>query len=258
LSNAEPAKIDLSVVIITLNEEKSLSRCINSLPKGCEIIVLDSGSSDATVEIAKKHKALVSTRAFDNYADQKNAAIDIASRNWVLSLDADEVLTDVLQKKIIKIISRPEHGGYRIRRRLNFMGKQMRFGKTIDYPVRLFRKERGRFKSDIHEKLHVDAGGVGTIYSPIDHYSYDDITDYFTRFNGYTSKVAANHLKNNKTPPPLVLHVMRPFVEFLNRYIFRFGFLDGYPGFCYALFSSTYTFVKYAKYLELQGRDTKA
>ncbi len=256
-SKSEHAAIDLSIVIITLNEENSLPRCLKSLPKGCEIVVLDSGSADSTVEIAKSFKARVETRAFDDYASQKNAAIELASRNWVLSVDADEELSPALIKKIEHILKRPEHGGYRIRRRLHFMGRRMRFGKTQDFPVRLFRKERGSFKSEIHEKLYVESGGVGTIYAPLEHYSYDNITDYFECFNNYTSKVAQNHKASGKAHPSLIWHVLRPWLEFLNRYILRLGFLDGYPGYCYALYSSVYTFVKYAKYREITYLDNK-
>lgn len=243
-----PKFTELSVVIITLNEQENLSRCLASIPKGTEIVVLDSGSKDATIEIAKKFEASVHSRSFDNFAAQKNAAIDLATRDWVLSLDADEVLTDELIASLESVDDK--FAAYKIRRELVFMQKRMKFGKTTDYPIRLFKKGRARFESRIHEKLEV-SGLVGKIEAPLLHYSYADIEDYFKRFNRYTGLIAENHLNTGKNAPNLVAHVMRPWFEFINRYVFRLGFLDGYPGYCYALFSSFYAFVKYAKLSEL-------
>jgi len=261
-----PGALDLSVVVITLNEAQNLPRLLKSLPPDIELIVVDSGSSDSTVEIARSHGARVEKRDFDNYAAQKNFALGLAARSWVLSVDADEELTPGLAERIADIVKATRSTdpantvqGYFVCRNLVFMGRLMRFGKTSDNPLRLIRRGSGEFVAEIHERLQLSGGssmrtghigGQGS-GGTLNHYSYADLTDYFRRFNNYTSRVALNHFRQGKAPPPLVFHVLRPWWEFVSRYFFRLGFLDGYPGFCYALFSSVYTFVKYEKLREL-------
>lgn len=260
--------IDLSVVVITLNEEENLSRCLSSLSglsnfgglspnqSQVEIIVLDSGSTDQTQNIAKSFGARVETRVFDDYASQKNAAVALASRRWVLSLDADEALDEALGKEIFGIVSQPPFKdqalGYRLCRQLIFLGKKMRFGKTIDMPVRLFQRGSGSFLAAIHEHFDVPRHRTESLRrGRLLHESYRDLSDYFARFNNFTSRVAENHFKLGKKPPPLLILAARPFGEFIARYFLRLGFLDGYPGFVYALVSSMYAFVKYAKLRDL-------
>lgn len=251
--------LPLSVVIITLNEEKRLETCLRSLPRGSEIIILDSGSTDQTAQIASKYHALFRHHDFVNYADQKNKAISLATRPWVLSLDADEVLSENLREEIAQVVTRPpgEVKGFQIKRRLVFMNRRLRFGKTTDWPMRLFLKEEASFSSAIHEKAVLKSGRVGSLRAPMDHYSYDNLEDYFKRFNSYTNLIAANHLNKGKEQFSIVAHVLRPWFEFVNRYVFRGGFLDGYQGYTYALLSSVYTFVKYAKLREMTRPELK-
>ncbi len=246
-------RLDLSVVIITLNEERRLPRCLESLPRGAEIVVLDSGSTDGTRAIAAASGARVETRPFTDYADQKNAAVALAERGWILSIDADEALDDTLRDAIRDVSqpgSRVRETAFRVRRRLVFMGRAMRFGKTGDRPLRLFRRGGGRFESPIHERLVLDGGSTGVLPGRLDHCSYENIADYFQRFNSYTSRVAENHLDRRGPARPGPFHVIRPWAEFIKRYFFLLGFLDGYPGYCYALFSSFYSYVKSAKIRE--------
>ena len=241
----------LSVVIITLNEEKNLRRCLQSLPQGSEVFILDSGSTDRTEEIAREAGANFEFRGFTDYADQKNHANNLATRDWVLSLDADEELDAELRDAITRVVNDvSDHCAYRIPRQLVFMDRKMRFGKTNDAPIRLFRQGTGKFMSAIHESLQVD-GEVKSLSGKLFHYSYDDLTDYFTRFNNYTSRIALNHKDNGKRPPSRLVSGLRFWIEFKLRYIFRLGFLDGYPGYIYALLSSFYVVMKYEKLREL-------
>lgn len=246
------ASLNLSVIIITLNEEEHITSCIQHLPEGSEIIILDSGSTDHTKSLATKLGAKVYHRDFDDFASQKNAAIKLASKQWILSLDADEIISQDLKNEIVLQI-KDNHicaDAFRIHRKLVFMKKQLRYGKSQDQPIRLFRKNKAHFSKKIHEHLIVQ-GSVAKLTGSIKHYSYDSITDYFSRFNAYTSQISREHFFGKTPIPGKIPHAFRPWYEFVNRYIFRLGFLDGYPGYCYALFSSIYAFVKYAKLLEL-------
>lgn len=250
--------LDLSVVIITCNEEGNLGRCLESLPAGCEIIVLDSGSTDRTEAIAREHGAVFSLRPFEDYSSQKNAAIDLATRHWVLSLDADEELDSKLRTAILDVAGEASghHIAFPVKRRLVFQGKLMRFGKTSDAPLRLFRRDKTRFVEPIHERLDVPRAATGpTLAGTLLHHSYASLTDYFSRFNQYTSRIAENHFKKEAPAPSFLIHACRPFIEFLNRYVLRLGFLDGRPGYSYALFSSLYAYVKYDKLIERYGSE---
>lgn len=251
--------IPLSVVIITLNEEKRLTNCLRSLPKGSEVVVLDSGSTDRTEQIARELGAKFHSRAFTNHAEQKNAALALATRLWVLAIDADEVLTKELADEIARLAKEQgsSHQAYAIKRKLIFMNKRLNYGKSTDWPVRFFKRNSGRYHSEIHERFVLDSGTTGKLSEQMDHFSYDSIEDYFERFNWYTTLVAANHVKAGKEKVNMFSHLLRPWFEFINRYFFRGGFLDGYPGYTYALLSSFYTFVKYAKFRELTRPELK-
>jgi glycosyltransferase involved in cell wall biosynthesis len=243
--------IDLSVVIIAYNEEANLPRCLKSLPSNVEIIVLDSGSTDRTAAIAQEFGAKVYQRPFTHFAEHKNAALAHATRSWVLAVDADEELDAPLREAIQKAIARPEAGvqAFRLQRRLVFMDRRMNFGKTRDWPVRLFLRKEGRYEGTIHEELKVP-GRIERLRSGLLwHYSYRDLSDYFVRFNRYTSAIAERHMAEGKRVP-MVGHILRPWIEFFTRYVLRLGFLDGYPGYTYALISSLYAYIKYAKILE--------
>ena len=247
---------NLSVVIITHNEEDRIGLCLQALPPGVEIIILDSGSTDRTRALAESFGAQVASRTFTNFAEQKNAAIDLATRSWILSLDADEVLNAAAAAALSRLTASAEEppakavAAYRLKRRLVFLGRPLRFGKAVDRPIRLFRRGHARFESDIHESLNL-TGLVGQMPGEALHYSYADLTDYFRRFNDYTSRIAANHQRMGRSQPMAVVLVLRPWVDFFYRYVLRLGCLDCYPGYVYALISSLYAFVKYAKFKEL-------
>ncbi len=242
-------------MVITLNEEKRLGRLLASLPKGVELVIVDGQSTDQTVDIAKSYGAHVVTRVFDDFSQQKNAALALCTRRWVLSVDADEELTAKLVEKIRQIVLAKDSSfaAYKLKRRLFFQGRALLFGKSSDQPLRLFQRGQGQFEKPIHERLALKAGmKVGLLSEGLWHYSYDNLTAYFQRFNKYTSLIAKDsYLKRKPLFWVLIQLVFRPYFEFLSRFIFRLGFLDGYPGYLYALLSSFYTFVKYAKLFEL-------
>lgn len=245
----------LSIVIIAFNEEQRLAACLASLPKPCEIIVLDSGSQDQTLEIARSFGALCFQRTFDDYASQKNAAVSKATGDWIFSIDADEVMSPALRQEIEDFLfnrAKPRLNAYSVTRTLVFLGKPLRFGKTRDHPVRFFRRGGGSFKGEIHERVVIEEGAVGTLGGTLLHSSYKDLSDYFSRFNRYTSFVAANHHRLGRRAPLAWISALRFWFEFISRFVFRLGFLDGLAGYEYALLSSVYAYVKYEKLRELE------
>jgi len=257
-----PSELDLAVVIITYNEEPNLGRCIKSLPPNIEIIVVDSGSTDKTTEIAANLGARIFYRKFDDYAQQKNYAVAQAKRRWILSLDADEVLEEGFTDSLNIICDQANDDSiiaYRVMRRLVFLGRTMRYGKSTDWPLRLFRNGKAQFSGAIHEKLVLPEGAqVGLVKSGyLLHYSYDSLEDYFSKFNQYTTKIAERRLATSAGKKANSLQMVRPWFEFFVRYFLKLGFLDGYEGYCYAYLSSVYKFVNYAKLRELQTRNQK-
>jgi glycosyltransferase involved in cell wall biosynthesis len=245
---------NLSVVIITLNEARNLKSLLPEVPKGAEIILVDSGSTDETVSLAESFGAKVFSREFDGYASQKNFAMSKASKAWTLCLDADERPDGILWRKILDIttVDEPSDKFYSLKRRLVFQGKPLTHGRSMDRVVRLFRTGKATYKNEIHEKLVPSARTTveplpGTLW----HWSYYDLDDYFSRFNRYTSMMAKARFDANKNCPPELVLAMRLPVDFVSRYFLKLGFLDGWPGFLWALFGSFYGFVKYAKLREL-------
>jgi glycosyltransferase involved in cell wall biosynthesis len=257
VDNVGVRELDLSIVIITFNEEKNIQECLRSLPKGAEVVVLDSGSSDRTRSLCEAEGVHFLERPFTNYADQKNFAISASLRSWVLSIDADERLSPELRDGVVAAVTAKDGpASFRLRRQLCFMGRMMRYGRTVDHPIRLFRRDAGEFRSSIHERfqLREETSAVGSLPGVLLHFSYEDLSAYFETFNRFTSLVADNHMKSGRRDPSLVLHLMRPWFEFVSRYFFKLGFLDGYPGYTYALLSSMYTYVKYAKLREIKAK----
>lgn len=171
-------------------------------------------------------------------------------------MDADEELDDRLRAAVVDVVVQPDKAAdaYYLPRRLVFMGRAMRFGKTKDWPLRLLRRGKGLFEGSVHEQIKLTPNARLSCLrrGAILHHSYDDLTDYFYKFNRYTSQVALRNSTSGRAVPFFSL-VLRPWGEFVSRYFLRLGFLDAYPGYCYALLSSFYTFVKHAKLRELHN-----
>ena len=254
----------LSLFVITFNEEKNLDRCLKAAHGICdEIIVVDSGSSDGTKAVAEHYGAKFFTRKFDGFAAQKGYALAQCSGEWVLSLDADEVLDAELKESIRKIAcghtaesgdgDRGENAaGYEILRVNYFLGRRMRYsGLKNDIILRLARREKAEFTGGlVHEKLEAK-GSVRRIESGhLQHYSYSSIHNYFEKFNKYTTLGAAKKAESGSRPG-LFLSFIRIPLDFLRRYILQLGILDGPQGFIWCAFSAFYPFVKYMKWWEI-------
>ena len=252
----------LSVAIITLNEEANIRRTLESIRWADEIIVLDSGSTDRTVSICREFTDLVFQQDWLGYGKQKNAAIDRAGGDWVLSLDADEPIEPALADEIRAIMASPDaRDGYRIPRKTFFLGRWVRHGGWYpDYNLRLFRKGKGRFSERVvHESVTVD-GTIGATRHAILHYAYPDLSSYLASINRYSSLavevMAQRGIPARKTS--WITIVFRPVATFLLKYVFRLGFLDGKQGLLINLFHSWYVFAKYAKAWERTQRRAAA
>lgn len=252
---------NLSVVIITLNEEHNLRSLLSEIPKGAEIILVDSGSTDQTVHLAKSRGAKVEFRSFDNYAAQKNFALNLASKRWTLCLDADERPDKKLWNEIIKVTEQDpfEKGAYSVRRDLVFLGQPLKFGRTHDKVTRLFPSHGAKYENEIHEKLVFASSPTPPqlLAGSLLHFSYRDLGDYFTKFNRYTTMMANARFSKRKVSPPGLILALRIPADFFVRYVARLGFLDGWHGFLWAALGSFYGFVKYAKLRELYRESAK-
>jgi len=241
----------VSAVIITFNEEENIKRCIASLGFADEVVVVDSGSRDKTAQIAKELGALVFTHGWQGYSKQKNFAVSKARNEWVLSLDADEVVSPELGEELTKIIISP-YEGYSIPRRAFFLGRWINHcGWYPDLQLRLFRKKAGRFDEtkQVHERFLLN-GKAGLLKNDLFHYTYTNLGQYFSTLNRYT-ELAAISMKEKGRKGRVSDLLLNPPCTFFKMYVLKFGFLDGLPGLFVCLLSSFYNFVKYAKLWEL-------
>jgi glycosyltransferase involved in cell wall biosynthesis len=246
--------MQLSVVLITLNSEKTLKPVLEAVSWADEIVLVDSGSTDKTLEIAKNFKAKIVYRAFDGYGSQKNFATAQASNDWILSLDDDEILTPELQKEIQNLdLQNTNYQGFKIPRSLIFLGKLLKFsGEYKRHTLRLFNRKSGNWNAEyVHESVEVQ-GEIGTLKNQILHDSYRDLTDFFNKFNKYTSLGAKTLAERGKTASSLKIISRFP-TTFLKIYFLKGSCLDGYAGFMWALFTAITPVVKYAKLKEMSN-----
>jgi len=221
-----------------------------------EIVLVDSGSMDKTLEIAHQFRAKIIYRAFDGYGSQKNFATAQASNDWILSLDDDEILTPELQQEIQNLsLQNIDFQGFKIPRSLIFLGKLLRFSGEYKRPtLRLFNRKCGNWNAEyVHESVEVN-GKIGTLKQQILHHSYRDLTDYFNKFNIYTSLGAKTLAERGKTASSFKIIGRFP-TTFLKIYFLKGSCLDGYAGFMWALLAAMNPVVKYAKLKEMNSKN---
>lgn len=235
----------LSVIIITKNEASNIESCLESVKWADEIIVVDSGSSDATVEICRKFGAQVQVHDWQGFGTQKNRALSYATHEWVFSIDADERVTPGLQAQLIKAMEDGSEDGFYVPRLSQFCGRFIRHsGWYPDYVLRLFRRAKGRFSDDmVHERVILE-GHAGRLSSPLLHYSYLNEADVQRKTEQYARAGAMQMFKNGKTAS-FVDAPSRAGWAFIRTYFLRCGFLDGISGFNIALMNSRTTYLKY-------------
>jgi len=241
----------LSVAIVALNEEERLRACLESVVWAEELVVVDAGSSDKTVAIAREFTDRVLFRAWDGYGAQKNFALGQCHGDWILSLDADERVSDALREEIQATLGggRPEVGFYLPRRNL-FQGRWVRHGGLYpDWQLRLFRQGRGAFvERAVHESVRVN-GPTGRLGAALIHESYRSIGDAVARLNRYSDLAAAEAALAGRGGS-LVDLLIRPAWRFVSMYLLRVGFLDGWRGLVLAGLHAHYVFLRAAKVRE--------
>lgn len=245
--------MSLSVVIITFNEEHNLPLTLESVKWADEIIVVDSQSTDRTVEIAKSFGAKVFVEPWKGFAAQKNSALEKASCDWILSIDADEEVSPELKLDIDNVsCDQSPKDGYYIPRRNLFINRWIRHGGFYpDAKMRLFRRGAARFEERL---VHEDAqltGSSGTLTRPLLHHAYPTLSSYIEHMNRYSSLGAEMTVAKRKRGFSVINIVLRPIFTFLYNYVFRLGFLDGREGLLLHLYHSVYVSWKYAKAWEL-------
>ena len=246
----------VSATLIACNEERNIEDALRTLSWASEIVVVDSGSTDATVEICRRYTDKIFYRAWTGYIDQKNFAVDQATNDWIFSLDADERLSRELIREIQELRSNGLTGaGFRIPRVANFMGKWIRHGDWYPDPqLRLFNRQKGRWQGGrVHESVKI-GGEPGRLTGEIHHYTYRSLSDYLKRLEVYSTLASQDYRQRGKTSGPLKM-LGHPFATFFKAYVLKGGFLDGVPGLMVAVMGAVSVFFKYAKLYELEREE---
>ncbi len=244
----------LSVCYITLNEEANLVRTLESVRWADEIIVVDNGSTDRTVEIARGFGAKVFSEPWKGYAAQRNSAHDKATGDWILTLGADEEVSPELGEELRSFLKSPQGGviGYQVKRKNIIFGRWLRHGGLWpDYGLRLFRRGQGRIpERAVHETVRVE-GPVGRLRGPLIHHAYPTISSYIEHIERYSTLAAEQIIKDRKRTWFWFDVYLRVCIDWMWKYIFRLGFIDGREGFLYHSYHAVYVSWKYAKAWEL-------
>lgn len=222
----------ISATIITLNEEKNIERCLKSIDWVDEIVVVDSGSIDKTIQIARLYGAKVYERDFTNYGDQKNFASEKAQFDWIFSIDADEECPENLKREILSLRSSMTDNvnGYLIPRRNFLLGAEVKYTRwSPDKHVWLYKKDKGKWIGEIHEEVVVE-GEVGELKSAKIHHSYENVYEFLKMMNSYTNRIADQKVKQGDKFS-FVKMIWFGVRSFFGRYIYKQGFRDGWRGF---------------------------
>jgi len=240
--------VKISATIITYNEERNLPRAIESLRCCDEIVVVDSGSTDRTMEIAEKLGARAIDSPWPGYAKQKNLAAEKAAYDWILSIDADESLSEALEAEIWQLKKNgPRFDGYTMPRMAKYLGRWIRHsGWYPDRKVRLYDRRKGQWQGAyVHESVKVD-GRVGHLQANLLHFTCDSLSEHLKTMDGYTT-LAAQQLLSTDEKVTWGRLILEPPWTFFRTYVLKLGFLDGVEGLAIANMAALYNFVKYAK-----------
>ncbi len=249
----------LSVCIIARDEERNLPRCLDSVAWADEtVVVVDANSRDATEALARARGARVVVQPYEGNVEQKNLALDLATGDWVLALDADEAVTGELAASVRAALAQPAGpAGYELNRLTYHLGRWIRHGDFYpDWQLRLFRREAGRWAGiNPHGRVVVD-GATGRLAGHLEHYSYRDLADQVARIQSFSRiQAAALHAEGRRAS--LAKLVLNPPFRFFRAFVLKAGWRDGIPGLVIAAATAFHVFLKYAKLWELaQGAGT--
>jgi len=244
----------ITATVITLNEEEKIGNALKSLQRlADEIIMVDSGSVDKTIEIAKKFGAKVFFRKFDNFASQKNWAASKARRNWILSLDADEEIPKELAEEIRNAVKTNQYEGFLIGRRNFILGKEIKYSRwSPDNHIWLWKKNKGKWVGDVHEEVLIE-GRVGRLKNKKIHLSHRSVGE-FIKSNDLYSSLEAQSLHSEGVKFSFWKTIWFAKFEFLLRFIYKLGFLDGLRGFILCYLMAIYKLTVWIKLWELQKK----
>ncbi|WP_055448894.1 glycosyltransferase family 2 protein [Lacinutrix mariniflava] len=240
--------IKLSVIIPTYNEEMYLEKALRSVRFADEIIVVDSMSTDKTVAMAEKYNCKVLHRKFDNFSNQKNHALQYATGEWVLFIDADERIPNPLQQEILAAMASGKHAGYKLNFPHFYMNRFLYHHS--DSVTRLVIREKCHFEGSVHEKLIVD-GTISKLENPVLHFTYKGLQHYISKKDSYAWFQAEQMLKKGKKATYFHL-AFKPFYRFFSSYVLRGGFRDGVPGLTVATINAYGVFSRYVKLMLLE------
>lgn len=244
----------ISACIICFNEEGNIQRCLDSVKWADEIVVVDSFSTDKTVHICRAYTDRVYVRYWDGYVDQKNYCLNLASNRWVLSIDADEELSPGLAEEIKREFAdgEPPYDGFYFPRRTRFLGRWIdHCGWYPDHKLRLFKKDVGRFGGhEIHDRVLLK-GETKRMENPLLHYTYNNISQQLRSIDNYSTLWAEDMSHRGKRGSYFRM-ILRPAVKFFETYIYKKGFLDGFPGLVISAGYAYQIFLRYAKLKEME------
>jgi len=240
----------ISAVVITLNEEKNIARCLESVHAiADEIIVLDAFSTDRTEEIARQYNVRFIQRDWEDFSNSKNYANEQARYDYILSLDADEALSAELVENIRRIKQDEMMDGYFVNRRTNYCGRWIRHcGWYPDRKLRLWNRQKGSWQGAIHEMVVMQNGAqIGHLEGDLLHYAFDSITDHIITANKYSDIAARQAFEKGKKAGLIIDIILNPIATFIRKYFLLLGILDGYEGYIICRISAFANFLKYTK-----------
>ena len=249
--------IKISATIIAFNEERKIEPCIQSLlGVADEIVVVDSGSTDNTEEICIKYPVKFIRHPFEGYVAQKNYAMQAASHHYVLSLDADERLSDELRQSILRVKSNWGNiDGYAVHRFNNYCGKWMRFSGWYERKIRLWDRRKACWQGlDPHDFIVIPGSRVRNLKGDLLHYSYLTIDEHLAQNFRFAEIAARAKYKKGDRPNFVINVIFSPLFRFIKSYFFQLGFLDGYYGFLFCTISASMTFFKYVRLYEYRRK----
>ncbi len=248
------SKAKISAVVLTKNSEGEIGRCLESLKFADEIIVIDDCSNDGTTGICEKYAAKIIQSGIEGFANKRNLGIDNAAGDWILQLDADEVVTPALADAITKVAnSSAAYAGMKFRRKNYFLGHFMRYGGWYHYSANLFKKGFGRYEGLVHERLKLN-GPQGIIEAATEHRPFKSVSQFIERQNVYTAYEARDILAEKGVLPErhIIYNLkIKPLKLFFKFYVKKQGFREGIYGLVFSAMYSFIHFLKWAKYWEL-------